>query len=80
MQKKIEREVYSSMDEFAADMELMVENARTFNEEESDIVRWAKQLLVWMRKGHQKPSTIEVNGEAERIRCCFSKKRPGYHA
>jgi hypothetical protein len=34
------------MDDFAADMELMVQNARTYNEEESDIVRWVKLLLV----------------------------------
>jgi hypothetical protein len=46
LQKKIEREAYSSMDDFAADMELMVQNARTYNEEESDIVRWVMLLLV----------------------------------
>jgi hypothetical protein len=46
IQRKIERDVYGGVEGFAADMELMVSNAATYNEEDSDIVGWARELLV----------------------------------
>ena len=40
------------MDEFEADVALMVENAKAYNEEGSDIVRWVELLKVCLRMHH----------------------------
>ena len=45
-QKNIESGRYKSVSQFAGDMELMVANARTYNDDAALIVQWADQLLV----------------------------------
>jgi chromatin structure-remodeling complex subunit RSC1/2 len=45
MQKNVKRRVYKTLDQFVRDMELMFNNAKTFNEDDSQLFIDAEELL-----------------------------------
>lgn len=50
LKKKAKRKKYQSIEEFMKDVELMFSNAMTFNEDGSDIHKWAQELLQEARR------------------------------
>ncbi|KAK5957702.1 hypothetical protein OHC33_000891 [Knufia fluminis] len=50
LKRKAKRKKYSSIEEFMKDVELMFKNAMHYNEDGSDIHRWAQELLEEARK------------------------------
>ena len=50
LKKKAKRKKYASVDEFMKDIELMFNNAMTYNEDGSDVYKWAQLLLHEAKK------------------------------
>ena len=73
IQQKIRSEVYSAMEEMMSDIALMVENACTFNEEDSQVYK----VRVWTeKKGRERDREGKEGRERERWRG-WEKERGG---
>lgn len=71
LRKKAKRKKYSSIEEFMKDVQLMFTNAMTFNEDGSDIHKWAQELLEEARRAEAeesaKPDTEYMQAAEGRI-------------